>query len=184
MNNNISVDDIKILVFDFDGVFTNNKLTLDENGLESVCCDRADGLALDLLRAYERINKIKLDTFILSTETNQVVIYRAKKIKLKVYTSISNKLEFLHNYFDINYENLVNPFDHLAYLGNDLNDLPVMRLAGISAAPMDAHPMVKSVANKVYPQLGGCGFVRAFIEDLININKLTEGELDELIFNR
>jgi YrbI family 3-deoxy-D-manno-octulosonate 8-phosphate phosphatase len=184
MVNKIIFNNIKILVFDFDGVFTNNKLILDENGLESVFCDRAVGLALDLLRAFERINKLKLDTFILSTETNQVVKYRAKKIKLKVYTSISNKLEFLENYFDINYANIVNPFDNLAYLGNDLNDLPVMRKAGISAAPMDAHPLVKNVATKVYPQLGGCGFVRAFIEDLININKLTEGELDELIFNR
>ena len=63
---------VKLLVFDFDGVFTNNKVILDENGIEHVICDRADGLGLNMLK------KADLDVIILSTETNKVVSSRAK----------------------------------------------------------------------------------------------------------
>ena len=175
---------IKFIVFDFDGVFTDNKLLVNQEGSEYVRCDRADGYAFDLLRGYEKLRKIKLDYFILSTEVNTAVVSRAKKLKINSYNGINNKLLFLENYFLDHYPNLKNPFSHLAYLGNDLNDLPVMRVAGFSIAPVDAHPLVKAISQKVYPQKGGNGFVRAFIEDLVEIKNLKTGELNELILNR
>ena len=79
---------IKLLVFDFDGVFTNNKVILDENGIEHVICDRGDGLGLNMLR------KIDLDMIILSTETNKVVSSRAKKLKIDAFQSIKRKIRF------------------------------------------------------------------------------------------
>jgi 3-deoxy-D-manno-octulosonate 8-phosphate phosphatase (KDO 8-P phosphatase) len=49
-----SVNEIHTIVFDFDGVFTNNKVWVDQDGRESVCCDRSDGLAFDILRIFQR----------------------------------------------------------------------------------------------------------------------------------
>ena len=85
---------VKLLVFDFDGVFTNNKVILDENGIEHVICDRADGLGLNMLK------KADLDVIILSTETNKVVSSRAKKLKIESFQSINQKLDFLKNFCD------------------------------------------------------------------------------------
>ena len=67
---------------DFDGVFTNNKVLVDQNGRESVYCDRADGLAFDLVRAFKKMGLIDAKFFIISKEKNPVVIARAEKLKL------------------------------------------------------------------------------------------------------
>jgi len=74
----MNINEIDALVFDFDGVLTDNKVYVDQNGKESVCCSRSDGLAFDVLR------KLKIPTYILSTETNIFVTQRAKKLKIPV----------------------------------------------------------------------------------------------------
>jgi len=174
---------IHTLVFDFDGIFTNNKVYVREDGLEMVCCDRADGLALDMLRSVCAKKQLQLDRFILSKEKNIVVETRAKKLQLPCFSGIGNKLEFLKNYFSKNRIDDSDPFSGMIYLGNDLNDLPVISCAGFSVVPSDAHSMVKSAASVILPQKGGYSFVRSFIEKFLNINKLTIGEINELIFN-
>ena len=73
---------IHTVVFDFDGVFTDNKVWVDQDGRESVRCDRGDGLAFDLLRNFKSKKKFDAEFFILSKETNAVVLARAKKLKL------------------------------------------------------------------------------------------------------
>ena len=70
---------IHTIVFDFDGVFTDNKVWIDQNGTESVRCDRGDGLAFDLLRRFSQQNDWNLNYFILSKEKNSVVSVRAAK---------------------------------------------------------------------------------------------------------
>ena len=171
------------MVFDFDGVFTDNKVWVDQDGRESVRCDRGDGLAFDLLRSFKRQGKFDAEFFILSKETNFVVLARAKKLKLTCEHGVSDKLDFMKDYLARRGLGRSNPFDGLVYLGNDLNDLPVMRRAGFAVAPEDAHPMVCDVAHLVMPQRGGEGFVRAFIELLLGIKYLSREEIDELISN-
>ena len=68
----ISIDNIDAFIFDFDGVLTNNLVHLDQHGTESVSCSRSDGLA------FEVLHKLKMPTYILSTEVNPVVTARAK----------------------------------------------------------------------------------------------------------
>ena len=75
MNHKIPIKNIEAIFFDFDGVLTNNKVYVDQNGKESVECNRADGIAFEIL------NKLKIDTLIISTEKNPVVKARAKKAK-------------------------------------------------------------------------------------------------------
>lgn len=178
------LDSIHTVVFDFDGVFTNNKVWIDQDGHESVCCDRGDGLAFDLVRAFKKQNKLDIEFFILSKESNPVVLTRAEKLKLDCYHDISNKLMFMGEYLAKKFPSLDNPFLGLVYLGNDLNDLPVMLKAGFAVAPADAHSMIRKVAHLVMTERGGEGFVRAFIERLLGINLLSEEEINELVSDR
>ena len=175
--------DIHTVVFDFDGVFTDNKVWVDQNGIESVRCDRGDGLAFDLVRASKSKHKFNIEFFILSKEKNPVVLMRAKKLDLECKYGVSDKLKFVQKYLLSKFPNTINSFEGLVVLGNDLNDLPLMRKAGFSVAPNDAHKKVKEISHLVLPQKGGEGVVRVFIELLLGIEKLTEEEIDELISN-
>jgi 3-deoxy-D-manno-octulosonate 8-phosphate phosphatase (KDO 8-P phosphatase) len=175
---------IHTVVFDFDGVFTNNKVIVNQDGSESVICDRADGLAFDFVRYYLKHYSLNMDFFILSKEKNLVVNKRAEKIGVPVKQGISDKLKFIDFYFAENKKiHLDNPYSGLVYVGNDLNDYFVMKKAQYSIAPSDAHPRIKEIASLVLPQKGGEGFVRAFIEQFFSINSLCEEELYELISN-
>lgn len=161
------------ICFDFDGVFTNNKVWVDQNGIESVCCDRSDGLGLDMLAKFISLNKWRMDYFILSKEKNPVVMQRANKLNIDFVQAINNKKVFLVDYL---IERSLDP-KGLLYIGNDLNDLPAIQYAGFSVAPCDAHDMILSHVDLVLPQKGGDGFVRAFIEILIGLDKISADEI-------
>ena len=169
-------NDVHTIVFDFDGVFTDNKVWIDQNGVESVCCDRGDGLGFDLLRAFKEINNWVLNYFILSKEKNPVVSVRAEKLQIDSIQSVCNKADFLANYLD---ENRLNS-EGLVYLGNDLNDLAAIRMAGFSVAPSDAHALILDQVDLVLPQKGGDAFVRGFIELLIGLENMSALKIVEL----
>ena len=169
--------DIHTIVLDFDGVFTNNKVWVDQDGVESVRCDRGDGLAFDLLRNFMHKNDWALKCFILSKETNPVVTTRAKKIQVDCVQSCANKANYLSSYLT---DQNLNPAG-LVYLGNDLNDLPGMLAAGFVVAPSDSHSVILKHADLVMPQKGGEGFVRAVIELLIGIEKMAPKDVLQLI---
>ena len=169
--------EIHTIVFDFDGVFTDNKVWVGQNGVESVRCDRGDGLGFDLLRAFVKANSWALNYFILSKEKNPVVSVRAEKLQIDCVQSISDKVDYLTNYLDENYLRA----EGLVYLGNDLNDLKAMRMAGFSVAPSDAHVIILDQADLVLSQKGGNGFVRAFIELFIGLEKMSVEEISEII---
>lgn len=179
-----ALESIHTVAFDFDGVFTNNKVWLNQDGLESVCCDRGDGLAFDMVRNFQRRGLLSAEFFIISKETNSVILARSKKLKINCYHNIQDKLTFMKDNFAQRLPDLANPFVGLVYLGNDLNDLPIMRCAGYAVAPADAHPLVRNIAHLVMEQRGGDGFVRAFIEKLLRIEEFTEEEFDELVSDR
>ena len=159
---------IHTLVFDFDGIFTDNKVYVDQNGVESVKCDRSDGLALDLLREFIKKNNWDLEYFILSTEKNTVVKQRAKKMKIKCHQGISCKVNFLKEYISNRFDNDISFSSGILYLGNDINDYEAIIFSGYSISPANSHITIKKVCNYVYEESGGDGFVRAVIESLIN----------------
>ena len=178
-----SMKSIHTVAFDFDGVFTDNKVWVDQDGQESVRCDRGDGLAFDLVRAFQKKGIINAEFFILSKETNPVVLARAHKLKLICHHGVDNKLNFFKKYLAQRFPNDRDPFNGVIYLGNDLNDLPIMRHVGFAVAPSDAHPLVQEIAHLVLEQRGGEGFVRSFIEHLLDIKQLTLEEIDGIISN-
>lgn len=172
---------VHTLVFDFDGVFTDNKVYVSGNGDEAVRCDRADGLAMDLLRCYMESGRFNARVFILSKEKNAVVLARARKIGLECRHGVGDKVKFMKRYLAQYHRRLKDPFAGVVFLGNDLNDLPLMRAVGFSVAPRDAHARVRKTATVVLPQKGGEGFVRAFVERFLEIEKLGAGEIDALV---
>ena len=177
----IDIRSFHTLVFDFDGVFTNNKVLISENGNEFVSCDRGDGLAFNILDNYLKLNNIHLDYFILSKEKNLIVSSRAKKLGIICHQGIDSKFSFIDNYLDNQKLQLTDKFNGLIYVGNDLNDLKVMRHAGLSIAPIDSHNRIIEIAKIVIKKNGGESFVREVIEKLIKIEDLSLEEIEELV---
>jgi len=159
---NISLEDIEVFIFDFDGVLTNNLVHLDSQGNEWVSCSRADGLAFDALR------KLNKTVYILSTEKNQVVTARANKLQIQVIQGVSDKSKIMKELADKKNFNL----DKVLYLGNDLNDYYAMKLCGFSACPSDSHKKITSISNIVLKASGGNGVVRELLEEVLGLNLL------------
>ena len=156
----MNIDDIAAFVFDFDGVLTNNRVYLSQDGIETVACSRADGLAFDVLR------KLNKPAFILSTEKNSVVTMRAKKLKIKAIQGISNKVTALLSLIETNCLNI----EEVLYVGNDLNDYRVMQLCGFTACPADSHEKIKEISTFILKSNGGNGVVRELIEQVMDID--------------
>jgi len=160
MNRDININDIKVFVFDFDGVLTNNMVYLDQNGKESVSCSRGDGLAFDVLR------KLKKTAYILSTEKNTVVSARAQKLQISALQGAENKVAGIQEI--IKKENC--KLENILYVGNDLNDYRVMDICGFTACPADSHKKIKQISSIVLKTNGGCGVVRELLEDVLGLD--------------
>jgi 3-deoxy-D-manno-octulosonate 8-phosphate phosphatase (KDO 8-P phosphatase) len=156
----INIDNIDVFVFDFDGVLTNNMVYLDQNGKESVSCNRGDGLAFDALR------KLKKTVYILSTEKNTVVSARAKKLQISVVQGVENKVTGIQEI--IKKENC--KMENILYVGNDLNDYRVMSICGFTACPADSHKKIKQISGIVLKTNGGYGVVRELLEDVFGLD--------------
>ena len=159
---NISLKDIEVFIFDFDGVLTNNLVHLDSKGNEWVSCSRADGLAFDALR------KLKKTVYILSSEKNQVVTARANKLQIPVIQGVKDKSKSIKELADRENFNL----DKVLYLGNDLNDYYAMKLCGITACPSDSHSKIVAMSDIVLKTAGGHGVVRELLEEVLELNLL------------
>jgi len=87
----------------------------------------------------------------------------------------------MQDYLSSRFPDVADPFAGLVYLGNDLNDLSLMRRAGYAVAPADAHPKVLEVAHLVLDRPGGEGCVRSFVERLLGIGELSPAQIDDLM---
>ena len=180
-NNMPNWDEVGLIIFDFDGIFTNNKVFVNNSGEEYVCCSRADGLAFDILRKFINLNKWNLKYLILSKEENSVVSCRAKKLSIPCFHGIDDKLTFIKEY--IKNENLIlnSISNKFIYLGNDLNDLSSIEMSDFSIAPKDAHPIILKSVDLVLPFEGGDGFVRNFIERLLQIDQMSKKNIMQML---
>ena len=142
--------EIESVVFDFDGVFTDNTVIVDQNGIESVKCWRSDGLGLDRLRSLG----IKL--LIISTEVNPVVSVRAKKLKLDCLQGIKDKSVAILEWASANRIEL----SKTAFVGNDINDIVAFNEVGFPIAVEDCYHEVRPYVRFVLSKMGGYGAVR------------------------
>lgn len=151
------LQDIHLIIFDFDGVFTNNTVVVDQNGIESVVCSRSDGFGIASLR------KLGFDMLVISTEKNPVVASRCQKLKLPYFQGCDDKLTKLQ---EIVTERGLDPA-RIVYVGNDVNDLACMEWVGIPISVADGVPEIKRVARLMTTKMGGEGAVREVADWII-----------------
>jgi 3-deoxy-D-manno-octulosonate 8-phosphate phosphatase (KDO 8-P phosphatase) len=159
---------VRLIAFDFDGVFTDNTVYVTQDGIESVRCWRSDGLGLSRLRS------IGVQVFILSTEANPVVSARAHKLKLPCKQVVEDKAAAL---LEICEELNISP-EKTMFVGNDINDIPAFRSIGVPVAVADAYPEIYPYVLYRTQKLGGFGAVREICDLVYNArNTGTNGSL-------
>lgn len=141
---------LKFVVFDFDGVFTDNRVYVNEDGREMVCCWRSDGVGLN------RLKEIAVKTLVVSTEPNPVVKKRCAKLGIDCITAVKNKLAVLKN---ILREQNLSPRE-VCYVGNDLPDLECLKYVGYPVAVKGSVREVLKAAEYITKKKGGAGAVR------------------------
>jgi 3-deoxy-D-manno-octulosonate 8-phosphate phosphatase (KDO 8-P phosphatase) len=145
---------ISLFFYDFDGVMTDNKVIVREDGTESVMCSRADGLAVS------EIKKRGIPQAIISTESNKTVISRAAKLDIPVINNVADKKEAVVSYC----QKLNIRLEETLFIGNDINDREAMLVTGFPVCPADACREIKEIAKLVLPVGGGHGVIRALLD--------------------
>ena len=144
------VSKIRLVGFDFDGVFTDNMVYVLQDGSEAVRCNRSDGIGL------QKLKNLGIETVIISTESNPVVSARAQKLKIRCFQNCEDKAKTLENTarkFGIS-------LDEVAFVGNDINDRPCLTCVGFPIVVQDSHPDVVPLAAYRTRNRGGHGAVR------------------------
>ena len=149
---------IKLLVLDFDGVLTDNRVLVQENGKEAVYCSREDGLGLEMLRETGRVEVV-----VISKEKNPVVAARCRKLGIECIQGCDDKLSKLKQKAE---SRKLKP-EEVAYVGNDVNDLECLCWVGLPIAVCDAAPEVLAVAKWKTTKPGGHGAVREVCDLLL-----------------
>ena len=154
-----NLKNIKVIFFDFDGVFTDNKVILSEDNKESVICSRLDGIGLSVLK------KIGIKMFVISSEKNEVVKLRCKKLNLDCFHGVENKAKVIKNILDeckLKKENS-------CFIGNDVNDIPAFKSVQLRIGVFDRHPEIDNYIDFITLNKGGNGAVREFCDIFNNI---------------
>ncbi|MEP7136998.1 MAG: acylneuraminate cytidylyltransferase [Chloroflexota bacterium] len=143
---------IELVICDFDGVITDNKVWTDQDGREMIAAYRSDSPRISELRAKG------IDVMIISSEPNTVVAARAKKMGVEAIhgVGLQDKGRVMREV--LAQKNI--PAENVIYIGNDLNDLPCFEVAGWSVAVADAFPEVIRAADYVLTKAGGQGALR------------------------
>jgi len=152
---------IRLLALDFDGVFTDNRVFIDEGGREMVVCDRSDSLGLKMLR--EERPDIRI--YVISKETSGVVKARCDKLGIPALTGVDDKPAALRDL--LIREGIA--AGEAAYIGNDLNDVECLRMAGVGIAPADGVLEARKAADLVTRHRGGQGAIRECTDLLLGI---------------
>lgn len=158
----------RLVVFDVDGVLTDGKLYFDEQGREYKAFHARDGHGLKLLRATG------VETAVISGRKSASVSRRMENLGIeRVFQGVEDKLPVLQGICE--QQGLA--FEQVAYVGDDLLDLAVMRRVGFSVAVADAHFSLLSVAHWRTQQAGGNGAVR----EVCDLIMAAQGTLSEVI---
>lgn len=148
----------KAIAFDFDGVFTDNRVYVDQNGIETVVCNRGDGHGLS------RIRELGIKLAVFSTETNSVVAARCAKLQIDCFHGLTQKTPALREWLQ---RHDISPNETM-YLGNDVNDADCLQLVGFPVVVNDAHPDIHDKAALVLHRPGGYGAVRELCDLVYN----------------
>ena len=151
---------IELIICDFDGVITDNRVWVDQDGNESIAAYRSDSLRIREMR------ELGIEVMILSSEPNPVVVARAKKMGVEAIhgVGIHEKGRVMREVLErknVRTENVI-------YIGNDRNDLPCFEIAGWSVAVADAYPEVIRMADHILSRAGGHGALRELCDLILS----------------
>ena len=149
-------EQVELVVFDFDGVMTDNRVWVNEEGKEMVAAYRSDSMGT------RRLRQLGITVLVLSTEINPVVSARCQKLGIPFFQGVDDKASVLRDFLQ---EHKIDP-EHTVYLGNDINDLPCFPRVGCAVVVADALPEVCRQADLVLTQPGGYGAVRELCDIL------------------
>jgi len=159
MKNNLELkliaNKIKLMVFDVDGVMTNNTLIFDENGVEYKIFNCKDGQGIELL------HKAGIMPAIISKRNNGTIIHRAKVLGItELHIGSKDKISTLDEII----EKYKISYQEISYMGDDLPDICALERVGLPSCPLDAVDEVKSICKFISTKNGGEGAVREFCE--------------------
>jgi len=155
------VRELKMIVFDFDGVFTDNRVLVMQDGSEGVYCNRADGIGLEAVR------RLGVRLMVISKERNPVVGKRCEKLQLPCVQGCDGKADVLRQ----ETERLGISLQHVAFLGNDINDLECLEIVGLPACVADSFSEVIENSLFITNKKGGEGAVREFCDFVAGIKR-------------
>ena len=163
---------IKLLVFDVDGVLTDGRLIIGDDGQEYKSFYSKDGLGMKMLQ------QTGVKIAVITARTSNVVIHRMQSLGIKhIYQGRLEKLpafEEILNTLNISAE-------EAAYVGDDVIDLPVMLRAGLAITVQDAHPLTKQHAHWQTPQRGGRGAARDVCELIMQAQGTLETQFQKYL---
>ena len=163
---------VKLVIFDVDGVLTDGSLFLGDDGLEYKAFNSRDGHGMKMLQ------KSGVTIAIITGRTSKVVEYRMQSLGIEhVYQGqLDKRIAFAELIEKLNLKT-----DEVAYVGDDVVDLPVMNKVGLAIAVQDAHPMVLKHAHWQTPSCGGRGAGRDVCEMLMEARGVLQTELDSYL---
>lgn len=152
---------IKLLIMDVDGTLTDGRIYVGAQGEVMKAFAVRDGYAIAHILPVHGIVPV-----IITGRSSEIVAQRAKELKItELYQGVSDKLTKL--------QEVAAKYDatpqEIAYIGDDLNDLPCIQYCGVTAAPADAVPRVLEAVGYVCQHSGGRGAVQEFIDRILNV---------------
>ncbi len=164
--------DIKLVITDIDGVWTDGGMYYDNTGNELKKFNTSDSAGVLLLRA------LNIPVAIISGENTKIVSRRAKKLHIKhTFLGKKNKLDVAKSLCLSLKINL----DQVAFIGDDLNDLPLLKEVKISACPNNSPEYIKDKVKIILSKKGGEGVFREFVEKILKDNNLLEHAIEKII---
>lgn len=152
------LSNIKAVIFDFDGVFTDDSVYIDDQGKESVRCSRSDGYGIEQI-----LNGTDLKLYVVSKETNNCVLERCKKLNLEVINGCNDKLSSIQQWLKLNGMDI----NEVLYCGNDLNDAALLGKVGLFCCPYNSAKEIIYRADYCSMTSGSNGFVREICDMII-----------------
>ena len=163
---------VKLLLFDVDGVLTDGRLVIGDDGLEFKAFNSRDGHGIKMLQ------RNGIDVGIITGRTSDVVKHRVKDLKIKhVYQDCKEKLPV--------YQKLIKKLklepEQTAFVGDDVVDLPIMLRVGLAVSVQNAHSLVKQNAHWVTPSIGGYCAAREVCDMLLHAHGLYHKEMQRYL---
>ncbi len=151
----------KIIFTDIDGVWTDGGMYYDQTGNEWKKFNTADSMGVNIARYFD------IPVVIITGEDTQIVKNRAAKLQIQhLYMGITDKLAVAQQVC----QQMGVSLSECAHIGDDLNDLALLRQVGFSAAPANAPDYIKDAVHHITQKAGGDGAFRDFVEHIVRLS--------------